>query len=82
MPQGLDERVTVAEVTIEPDEVREDAVEAMRDPELTVEVGPSSTTVEGRFDAIVHAVQRGHRSAAASVDRVTTTVRIETGPAG
>lgn len=84
MAQGLEQQRALAEVAIEPSALGEehgrlvaDAVEALRDPALTVRVGPLSTLVEGTFDDIVHAVQRAHRVAAASSERVVTTVRFE-----
>lgn len=58
-----------------------EAVEALKGPGLRVEPGPMSTRVSGSLDEVLHAVHRAHQVAGDSVDRVITTVRLETSPA-
>lgn len=77
-------RSALAEIAIDPTaegerhgQVVADAVDALRDPALQVRVGALSTVVEGSLDDIFHAVQRAHQVAASQVERVVTTVRVE-----
>jgi uncharacterized protein YqgV (UPF0045/DUF77 family) len=79
----------VAEVAVEPvaeggihGQLITKAVEALGGPEITVKVGPLSTTLEGALDDVLHAVGRAHKAIADSADRIITTVRIESKPAG
>lgn len=79
----------LVEVTVEPvapgEQHRQliaEALSALTDPALQIKVGALSTVVEGPLDDALHAVQRAHLVAAASAERVVTSVRIESrGPA-
>lgn len=73
-----------AEVAVEPivegeahAEAIAGAVEALRGPGLDVQPGGMSTTVTGELDEVLHAVQRAHAATAGAVERVVTTVRLE-----
>ena len=74
----------LAEIAVEPTvegtahgELIKRAIEARDGPDFTLEVGPLSTTVEGGIEDVLHAVERAHKTAADSAERVITTVRIE-----
>lgn len=75
----------IAEVAVEPategdrhGDLVARAVEALRGPGLDVEPGAASTTVMGKLDDVLHAVQRAHWIVADDAERVSTTVRLET----
>jgi uncharacterized protein YqgV (UPF0045/DUF77 family) len=74
----------LAEISVEPTaegathgELVKKAIEALDGPDLTLKVGPLSTTVEGGIEDVLHAAERAHKTAANSAERVITTVRIE-----
>lgn len=74
----------LAEIAVEPlvegashGELVKKAIDALDGPDLTIKVGPLSTTVEGGIEDVLHAVGRAHRSAMDGAERVITTVRIE-----
>lgn len=58
------------------------SIEALEGPEVIVKVGPLSTTLEGALDDVLRAVGRAHKVIADSADRIVTSVRIESKPAG
>jgi uncharacterized protein YqgV (UPF0045/DUF77 family) len=79
----------LAEIAVEPTvegpahgELLKKAIAALDGPDLTVKVGVLSTTVEGRIEDVLHAVERAHKTAARSAERVITTVRIESKKGG
>ncbi|MDQ3954391.1 MAG: thiamine-binding protein [Actinomycetota bacterium] len=74
----------LAEIAVEPavegpshGDLVKKAIAALDGPDLTISVGPLSTTVEGGIDDVLHAVGRAHRTAADAAERVITTMRIE-----
>lgn len=80
----MDQPEVLAEVAVEPvveGERHADlvarAVEALRDPALSVEPGAMSTTVRGGLNDVVHAVERAHSAVAGAAERTVTTLRME-----
>lgn len=84
----MSDHTVLAEIAVEPvaegerhRQLVNQAIEALEGPGLRVEPGPMSTRVSGALDEVLHAVHRAHRVAGDSVERVVTTVRLETSPA-